>query len=298
MTVPLPSALSTRTPMPAGARNRAIVPGDRGESPARILGVDAALDGVAAGRHVLRREGERRTARDEDLLADEVDPGGHLGHRMLDLDAGVHLQEGELARRDRAGTRPCPRRGSRPRAPAPPRLRPWRGGSRPECPGRAPLRAASGGGAAPSSRGRRRRRRSPWLSAMSCTSMWRGSSEVALQIDLGVGEGSRRLARRAEERRLHFLRSARDAKSAAAAAARGLHRDRIAVLGAPGERIVDRRRPDRPTRHDRHAGGGGDAPRLDLVAHRRDRRRRAARRRRCRLRRRRVAKAAFSARKP
>ena len=34
---------------------------------------------------------------DADLLEDEVDVGDHLGHRMLDLDAGVHLDEVELA---------------------------------------------------------------------------------------------------------------------------------------------------------------------------------------------------------
>ena len=34
---------------------------------------------------------------DADLLEDQVDVGDHLGHRMLDLDAGVHLDEIELA---------------------------------------------------------------------------------------------------------------------------------------------------------------------------------------------------------
>ena len=32
-----------------------------------------------------------------DLLEDQVDVGDHLGHRMLDLDARVHLDEIELA---------------------------------------------------------------------------------------------------------------------------------------------------------------------------------------------------------
>ena len=51
--------------------------------------------------------------RDEDLAADEVDAGDHLGHRVLDLDARVHLDEEELAAcRRRAGTRPCRRCGS------------------------------------------------------------------------------------------------------------------------------------------------------------------------------------------
>ena len=32
-----------------------------------------------------------------DLLVDEIDAGDHLGDGMLDLDAGVHLDEVELA---------------------------------------------------------------------------------------------------------------------------------------------------------------------------------------------------------
>ena len=34
---------------------------------------------------------------DADLLLHEVDAGDHLGHRVLDLDARVHLDEVELA---------------------------------------------------------------------------------------------------------------------------------------------------------------------------------------------------------
>ena len=34
---------------------------------------------------------------DADLLEDEIDAGDHFGHRMLDLDAGVHFDEIELA---------------------------------------------------------------------------------------------------------------------------------------------------------------------------------------------------------
>src|SRR5215467_650729 len=34
---------------------------------------------------------------DADLLLDDVDTRDHLGHRVLDLDAGVHLDEVELA---------------------------------------------------------------------------------------------------------------------------------------------------------------------------------------------------------
>ena len=34
---------------------------------------------------------------DEDLLLDQIDAGDHFGHRVLDLDASVHLNEVVLA---------------------------------------------------------------------------------------------------------------------------------------------------------------------------------------------------------
>ena len=46
---------------------------------------------------VLLRERQVAAGGDADLLEHEVDVGDHLGHRMLDLDAGVHLDEIELA---------------------------------------------------------------------------------------------------------------------------------------------------------------------------------------------------------
>ena len=52
-------------------------------------------------------ERERVARRDPDLLLDQVDAGHHLRDRMLHLDAGVHLDEVELAilqqELDRAG---------------------------------------------------------------------------------------------------------------------------------------------------------------------------------------------------
>ena len=45
----------------------------------------------------LLRRAEVGAGRDADLLEDQVDVGDHLGHRMLDLDARVHLDEIELA---------------------------------------------------------------------------------------------------------------------------------------------------------------------------------------------------------
>ena len=50
---------------------------------------------------------ELRAGGDPDLLVDQVDAGDHLGHRVLDLEARVHLDEVELAvlveELDRAG---------------------------------------------------------------------------------------------------------------------------------------------------------------------------------------------------
>ena len=56
-----------------------------------------ALDRVAAQRDVVLVERQALTGRDAQLLADDVDAGDHLGDRVLHLDAGVHLEEGEGA---------------------------------------------------------------------------------------------------------------------------------------------------------------------------------------------------------
>src|SRR5262249_12950568 len=69
----------------------------RGAEGARVLGVDAALDGVAGERDVLLLEGEVGTRGDADLLEHKVDARHHLGHWMLDLEARVHRDEIELA---------------------------------------------------------------------------------------------------------------------------------------------------------------------------------------------------------
>ena len=69
----------------------------RGPERLRVFRIDAALDGVAVEFHVVLRELEVAAGGDADLLDHEVDVGDHLGHRMLDLDARVHLDEIELA---------------------------------------------------------------------------------------------------------------------------------------------------------------------------------------------------------
>ena len=42
-------------------------------------------------------KGKRLAGRDPQLLLDDVDAGDQLGHRVLHLDAGVHLDEVEVA---------------------------------------------------------------------------------------------------------------------------------------------------------------------------------------------------------
>ena len=59
-----------------------------------MLGIDAALDGVAAmDNRPLQHIPHVRSRRDHDLALHQVDVGHHLGHRMLHLNAGVHLDE-------------------------------------------------------------------------------------------------------------------------------------------------------------------------------------------------------------
>src|SRR5215217_7739306 len=69
----------------------------RHEIPRRILGVYARLNGVAAWPDPLLRDREGQLGGDAHHLAHEIDPGHFLGHRMLNLQARVHLQKIELA---------------------------------------------------------------------------------------------------------------------------------------------------------------------------------------------------------
>src|SRR5580765_1571037 len=63
----------------------------------RVFRIDAALDRVAGDLDVALLDRELFAARDQQLFAHEIDAGDHLGDRMLDLDARVHLDEVEAA---------------------------------------------------------------------------------------------------------------------------------------------------------------------------------------------------------
>ena len=65
------------------------------EVAAAVLGVDAELDGVAADLGVV--VAELLAGGDAEHLADQVDAGDLLGDAVLDLEAGVDLEEGDGA---------------------------------------------------------------------------------------------------------------------------------------------------------------------------------------------------------
>ena len=70
----------------------------RGRERFGVLGVDAALDGVAAQLDGPGEDlGQRVAGGDADLALHEVDAGDELGDRVLHLDARVHLDEVEVA---------------------------------------------------------------------------------------------------------------------------------------------------------------------------------------------------------
>ena len=73
-------------------------PAGRGQEIAvGILGIDPALDGPAGQRHVGLRQVELFAGRHPNHLLDQIDAGDELGHRMLDLKTGVHLEKEEGA---------------------------------------------------------------------------------------------------------------------------------------------------------------------------------------------------------
>ena len=61
-----------------------------------VLGVEAGLDGVAGGHHVVLVVAERFPGGDPDLFPDQVDAGGLFGDRVFDLESSVDLKEEEL----------------------------------------------------------------------------------------------------------------------------------------------------------------------------------------------------------
>src|SRR5579872_2269008 len=89
MTVDADSRSPRGVPQPDGT--------GRGDEGLGVLGVDAALHGMAADLHVALGVGQPLATGDQQLRLDQIDTGDELGDRMLDLDTGIHLDEVELA---------------------------------------------------------------------------------------------------------------------------------------------------------------------------------------------------------
>ena len=84
-----------RAPRPGRRRSSSTVPG-LGEVLRRVLGIDANFDRMTFDRCHPGLTGAAPGG-DAQLLGHEIDTGDPLGDRMLDLDAGVHLHEEEVA---------------------------------------------------------------------------------------------------------------------------------------------------------------------------------------------------------
>ena len=72
-------------------------PGGRHELAVWILGIDARLDRPAVRADILLLQRQLLAGGDADHPFDQIDAVGEFGHRMLDLQPGVHLQEEEIA---------------------------------------------------------------------------------------------------------------------------------------------------------------------------------------------------------
>ena len=237
----------------------------RGLEVRQLLGVDPALDRVPGGLELGLGEGHRQAGGDADLLLHEVDVVDRLGHRVLDLQAGVHLDEVELAvlveELDGAGAGVVDAGDGVGADAADPRA----------------------GAGVDHRRGRLLEhllvaalQRAVALAEVDGTALAvaedldldvaRGG-EVLLEVDLVVAEGGLGLGAGGLERRLHFVGVARELHAAAAAAGGRLDDDRVAEglgdlagLVEGGDRTVG-------------AGDAGHAERLhrllggDLVAH-------------------------------
>ena len=109
-----PARLDAGVGAHAGAERRGEA-GDRAgrgqEAAAGVLAVDAELDRVAARRGVV--EVELLAVGDAELPAHQVDAGDLFGDRVLDLQAGVDLEEGDQAVLADQELARCPPRRSR-----------------------------------------------------------------------------------------------------------------------------------------------------------------------------------------
>ena len=74
-----------------------IMPGRGQEVVLRILGIDARFDRRAGAGDLALLERQRLPGGHPELPFDQVEAGHRFGHRMLDLEPRVHLEEIEVA---------------------------------------------------------------------------------------------------------------------------------------------------------------------------------------------------------
>ena len=181
---------------------------------------------------------EPLAGRHPDLLLHQIDSRHHLGHRMLDLDAGVHLHEVDTSRPRRAASRSCRRRRSR---------SPSRRARRPRpCAARSSGVSAGLGASSISFWCRRctEQSRSPRWITLPCVSpriwnsMCRGSREVLLHVDVAVAERRQRLGAGQPEGARELVGVPRHAHPLAAAAGRRLDDDREPDLLRELQRVI------------------------------------------------------------
>ena len=236
-TEPASTPVSTRTPSPAAVervRTCRSTGGSRRPGPRRRAG--------PRWRGRERRGRARPSASgspvgDAQLQLDEVEPGDHLGDRVLDLQPGVHLEEAERRRRRRGGTRRCRRRRSR---------RPRR---------RRPRRRPSG---------RAGRRRRPGDGDSSMIFWWRrwiehsrssSDDDVAVACRRGPGPRrggrARRSARGTPCRRRTPAAASRSARPRRVGELVGGAHDAHAPAAAAGRRLDEQREADRRRRRRR-----------------------------------------------
>ena len=62
-----------------------------------VFGVEAHFNGVPIQPHIFLLDGQPLPLGEANLPRHQIQPRHHLGHGMLNLDAGVHLQKVKLA---------------------------------------------------------------------------------------------------------------------------------------------------------------------------------------------------------
>ena len=231
-----------------------------------VLGVEPGLDRVAElGRRLAL---EPAAGGDVQLQLDDVEAGRRLGDRVLDLQPGVDLEEGEqllvglVEELDRAGADVAGRLDQRLRRLAQ-RARPARGVSAGELDSSITfwLRRCTEQSRTPGAH------TLPCWSAMTCTSMCRPPSTSRSMKTVGSPKRALRLDLRALERLVELVLGPDDPDAAPAAAAAGLDDERVADgRGVPARR--PRRSSTGPPLHGAtgHAGLLGQHLGLDLGA--------------------------------